>query len=166
MIVQRKMISLSKQHDGYCQCCDTYVEWYNDKAGPKSPLFRTNKADPDTAYAFTLTMPPSYKPNKPLEQVAKLICTNGLTNKPYEKPTRWAFVLEHTEAGIPHIHGMYKTPSGRRISAKYFKRYHDLWDEKVKLGDGHKGGYHKQARHNESYAAYMEKEGCVHSSAD
>jgi len=100
-----------------------------------------------------------------LDELARLICENGLTNKPYEKAQKWAFVLEHTEAGTPHVHGTYETPSGRRISSKYFKRYHDLWDEKVHLGHGHKGGYHQKARHAESYDAYIEKEGVVIKSA-
>jgi hypothetical protein len=130
----------------------------------KAPARRPNQAEADTAYAFTLTSPPGYKHTKTIEEVAELICTKGLTNKPYEKPTQWAFVLEHTEAGTPHIHAMYKTPSGRRIADKYFQRYWPLWDVKVKLGSGHKGGYHQKARHNESYEAYMQKEGCVHSS--
>lgn len=118
-------------------------------------------AKPGTEYAFTLTMPPDYVSPKPIEEVARLIMTNGLTNKPYEKAIDWAFVLEHTEKGTPHVHGVYRTESGRRISSKYFKRYWSLWDEKVKLGHGHKGGYHSPARHSESYSAYLEKEGVV-----
>lgn len=121
----------------------------------------SRKADPTTAYAFTLTMPPDYESKKPIEEVARLIVENGLTSKPYEKPIQWAYVVEHTEAGTPHVHGMYKTESGRRIEQKYFKRYWPLWDEKVKLGHGHKGGYHQKARHEESYDAYIQKEGCV-----
>jgi len=146
--------------------CDSHIEEHIAELialSPK-PVKRSNAADDNTEYAFTLTMPPLYDSKKSIEEVARLICTNGLTNKPYEKPEKWAFVLEHIEAGTPHIHGMYKTPSGRRIAAKYFQRYWPLWDEKTKLGHGHKGGYHQKARHNESYVAYMEKEGCVHSS--
>jgi len=120
-----------------------------------------NKADSDTSYAFTLTMPPNYSPSKPVETVAKNILEHGLTNKPYEKATEWAYVLEHTEQGTPHIHGMYKTPSGRRISSKYFKRYWTLWDETKKMGHGHQGGYHQKSRSHESYTAYLEKEGVV-----
>lgn len=118
-------------------------------------------AEEGTEYAFTLTMPPDYQPVNPLTEVAKKILEFGLTNKPYEKATEYAYVLEHTASGTPHIHGVYKTLSGRRISSKYFARYWPLWDEKVKLGHGHKGGYHQKARHSESYAAYLEKEGVV-----
>jgi len=122
----------------------------------------SRKATPGTEFAFTLTMPPDYKPNKTVLESAKLIMKNGLTaDKPYEKPSQWAIVLEHTDKGTPHVHGVYKTESGRRISAKYFKRYWDLWDEKTKMGAGHKGGYHAKARHSESYTAYLEKEGVV-----
>lgn len=127
----------------------------------QAPKLHALAAKPETEYAFTLTMPPDYVPPKPIEELARLIMTNGLTNKPYEKAVDWAFVLEHTEKGTPHIHGVYKTPSGRRISSKYFARYWPLWDEKVKMGAGHKGGYHSPARHTESYSAYLEKEGVV-----
>jgi len=124
-------------------------------------------AEEGTEYAFTLTMPPDYQPAIPLQEAAKKIMEYGLTNKPYEKAIKYAYVLEHTEAGTPHVHGVYKTQSGRRISSKYFKRYHGLWleNEKApgykKLGNGFIGGYHQKARHSESYAAYLEKEGVV-----
>lgn len=142
-----------------------YVNTYCDihqEAPLETPIKRRyNQAESGTEYAFTLTMPPDYKPKKPIEEAARLILEHGLTSKPYEKPCKWAFVLEHTEQGTPHVHGMYATPSGRQIEKKYFKRYWDLWDPKVKLGHGHKGGYHQKARSSESYAAYLEKEGVV-----
>lgn len=124
------------------------------------------KADATTEYAFTLTMPPDYKPKKPIEEAARLILEHGLVSQTKEKACEWAFVKEHTQQGTPHIHGVYKTPSGRRIEKKYFKRYWDLWEEpndkdKPRNYHGHKGGYHQKARHAESYKAYMEKEGVV-----
>ena len=122
------------------------------------------KAEENTEYAFTLTMPPDYQPVKPLTEVARNIMEHGITNKPYEKPIKWAYVLEHTEQGTPHIHGVYRTASGRRLAAKYFKRYWSLWDETKPMGNGHQGGYHQKARHNQSYAAYLLKEGDVISS--
>jgi len=158
-------------HPDGCETCQYMYMWrqlYEEKC--KVNKTHGNKADANTEYAFTLTMPPDYKPKKPIEEAARLIMMNGLTNKPYEKPEKWAYVMEHTAAGTPHIHGMYKTPSGRRIAAKYFNRYWSLWKETdedgkpIKLGNGHQGGYHAKARHGESYLAYMSKEGCVHSS--
>lgn len=135
---------------------------YISRCAKHSSKVDSRKASPGTEYAFTLTMPPDYKPVKNIQDSAKLIMKNGLTaDRPYEKACQWAIVLEHTDKGTPHIHGVYKTESGRRISTKYFKRYWDLWDEKSKMGAGHKGGYHAKARHGESYAAYIEKEGVV-----
>lgn len=159
-------------HPKYPDCPDCSVtfnfllgeptEHYCGEHVPAPPKRRgAPKADPETEWAFTLTMPPDYEPKKPIEEAARLIMTHGLTSKPYERPVKWAFVKEHTEKGTPHIHGVYKTSSGRRLEQKYFQRYWPLWDEKVKLGHGHKGGYHLKARHEECYAAYMEKEGEV-----
>lgn len=139
---------------------------FKSRCSQHAPKVDSRKADATVAYAFTLTMPPDYIPKKPIEEVARLICENGMTSKPYERPIKWAYVVEHTEAGIPHVHGMYKMASGRRIEQKYFKRYWPLWDEKVKLGHGHKGGYHQKARDEQSYDAYIQKEGVVHRNAE
>jgi len=122
------------------------------------PKAHANKADSSTSYAATLTMPPDYAPKRPLIEAAKMIMEHGLTNKPYEKATKWIVVLEHADTNA-HVHLWYKTNSGRRIASKYFQRYWPLWDEKVKLGSGHKGGYHQKARHTESYESYLLKEG-------
>ena len=120
------------------------------------------KSVPGTAYAFTLTSPPDYVNPKPIEEAVALIMEHGRTSKPeYDKPVQWAYVLEHTEAGTPHIHGVYQTACGKRLETRYFSRYWKIWDEKIKLGHGHKGGYHLKARHTESYDAYIQKEGVV-----
>lgn len=95
-----------------------YCKLHEPPPAPKRE--RPNKADKDQKWAFTLTMPPDYVPHKPIQEAARLIMTNGITNKPYENTVEWAYVLEHTEQGTPHIHGVYKTPSGRRIAGKYF----------------------------------------------
>lgn len=151
-----------KNHDG-CYHCELTKNLLTFNVGKDS-----RKADVNTEYAFTLTMPPDYLPKKPIEEAARLILEHGLVSKTKEKAIEWAFVKEHTQAGTPHIHGVYRTPSGRRIEKKYFKRYWDLWDEDNKFpgNPGFKGGYHAKARHTESYKAYMEKEGVVCHSPD
>jgi len=112
-------------------------------------------------YAFTLTAPPDMNlTSQQFTAAAEKILKHGISSK-YEHPSKAAYVLEYTEKGTPHIHGVYRMESGRRITQKYFKRYWLLWDESVKLGHGHKGGYHQKARHTESYEAYMEKEGII-----
>lgn len=134
---------------------------FKSRCKAHAPKVDSRKADASTAYAFTLTMPPDYVPKKPIEEAARLIMENGITSKPYQRAIKWAFVVEHTEQGTPHVHGMYKTESGRRIEKKYFERYWPLWKEETKLGHGHKGGYHQKARDEQCYEAYMEKEGVI-----
>lgn len=167
-----------------CSSCHIYYDFiYNDYetyyCRPHTPPLapskkeRPNKADKDQKWAFTLTQPPDYVWKKPIEEVARLIMLHGITNKPYENAVEWAFVKEHTDKGTPHIHGVYKTPSGRRIAGKYFKRYWPLWEEPTDKQKkettlpyhGHKGGYHALIRHAASYDGYMEKEGDVYRSA-
>lgn len=153
--------------DCYVQKCPVlgdYIPHYCGEHVPSPPPRKENpkKADQETEYAFTLNMPPGHASESALIKAAESILRHGLTpSAPYEKPCYGAYVVETTEVGTPHVHGVYKTPSGRRISSKYFKRYWPLWDEKVHLGHGHKGGYHQKARHAESYSAYMAKEGVV-----
>lgn len=150
-------------------------EYCPEHPNPFKPPENKNsrKAEEGTQYAFTLTLPTGWNSLKPLEEVAKNIMEYGLTNKPEEKACKYAYVLEHTEKGTPHIHGVYQTKSGRRISSKYFQRYHltqefkktdkdkHYWNENVHLGHGHRGGYHQKVRSNESYEGYLEKEGVV-----
>lgn len=143
---------------GDCHMCSIFKKML---LKPEKPL-HANKANPDVAYAATLTMPPDYVPKRPIIEAAKMIMEHGLTNKPYEKPIKWIVVLEHADTNA-HVHLWYKTNSGRRIASKYFQRYWPLWDEKIKLGSGHKGGYHQKARHTESYEAYLLKEGQIFS---
>lgn len=171
-VVRSQTRYIKEPNTKYPDCEDCYLQW-NGPLGDYMNYFcpvheevivpspSKRKVDVNTEYAFTLTMPPDYSPKKPIEEAARLILEHGLVSKTKEKAVEWAFVKEHTEAGTPHIHGVYRTPSGRRIESKYFNRYWPLWDEKVPLGAGHKGGYHAKARHTQSYKAYMEKEGVV-----
>lgn len=155
--------------DCYMQLCpllNEYLEHYCGEHVPAPPpkvvTPHKNKAAAETEYAFTLNMPPGYADEGAIIKAAEGILRHGLTPAaPYEKVCYGAYVLEKTEVGTPHIHGVYKTPSGRRIATKYFQRYWKLWDEKKKMGHGHQGGYHQKARHGESYSAYMSKEGVV-----
>lgn len=149
-----------------CPLLNEYLEHYCGEHVPAPPpkviSQHKNKADTGTEYAFTLNMPPNYTTKEAMIKAAESILSHGLTpSAPYEKASHGAYVVEMTEVGTPHIHGVYKTPSGRRISSKYFQRYWKLWDEKKRMGHGHQGGYHQKARHAESYSAYMSKEGVV-----
>jgi len=132
----------------------TYIETFVQDACPSPKA----KEDPAVEYAFTLTMPPNYKTREEMEKACENVLRYGLSSR-YEKATQCAYVVEYTDNMVPHIHGVYTAPHGRRILQKYFHRYWKLWDEKKKMGHGHQGGYHAKARHSESYSAYMAKEG-------
>jgi len=120
------------------------------------------KRDPALEWAVTLTMPPGHKTEQEMIKAIECIFNCASTNPPQpERADRWAYVLEYTEQGVPHIHGVYHTPSGRALSTKTIKRYWSLWDPTKKQGKGFQGGYHAPARHLESYQDYMAKEGVV-----
>ena len=59
----------------------------------------------------------------------------------------------------PHIHGMYETHSQGRIESKHFKRAWPIWDEKARMGQGFRGGYHRPVKLNEQYNNYIGKDG-------
>jgi len=160
-------------HSG-CEFCQTITDYFVTKHALHPDNNKSSRqAEAGTQYAFTLTMPTGWNSMKPLEEVARSIMEYGITNKPYEHASKWAYVLEHTANGTPHIHGVYETPSGRRIASKYFQRYHNMrefkptekdkhfWNENVNLGNGFRGGYHLKVRHGQSYEGYLEKEGVV-----
>lgn len=130
-----------------CEPCDRIV------ASGKPPTLKE--------YAFTLTCAPTdQKTLQDMIDAAEYLSKYGLTNAPEERPCKFAYVVEHPETNF-HIHGVYSTASGRRIAAKYFKRAWSLWDERVKLGHGHRGGYHKLCMDPHQYQGYLEKEGVV-----
>jgi len=153
---------------GYGKVCDLCYScdigdpdaWHvPPKSESKETLILPEVQVPAIDYAFTLTASPDMnKTAAEFTEAAEKILKFGLSSK-YEKPERAAYVLEYTEIGTPHIHGVYRMTKGRRILQKYFKRHWSHWKEDKHQGQGHRGGYHQKARHTESYENYMEKEG-------
>lgn len=111
-------------------------------------------------WAFTLTCSPKDGLNKQdmIKAVRKVLSQRSCPVQ------RYAWYYEHLGVvdGVethPHIHGMYELESGGRIEAKHWKRAWPIWDEKVKLGQGFRGGYHRPVRSDEGYADYIQKQG-------
>lgn len=71
---------------------------------------------------------------------------------------RYIWYLEYTAKNVPHIHFIYECESGGRIHQKVFKRYWKIWDESVKVGKGHRGGYHKLCESELAYKEYISKD--------
>ena len=115
------------------------------------------------AFAFTLTKSPkdSLTVSDMIAAVKKVLNQKSCIVKKY------SWFLEYKgkdEAGLPahpHIHGMYETVTGGRIEAKHFKRAWPVWDEKIKLGAGFRGGYHRPIKSDEAYSEYIAKDGGI-----
>lgn len=128
----------------------------------KKKIPDNRKRDPALEWAVTLTMPPGHKTAEEMIKAAENILNKASTNRPNpERADRWAYVLEYTSQGVPHIHGVYHTPSGRALSTKTIKYHWPLWNPSIPMGDGFQGGYHAPVRHGQSYEDYMSKEGVV-----
>ena len=114
-------------------------------------------------YAFTLTKSPLDKQNTNdmIKAVEKIMSQKSCPVEQYSWYLEYKGLDDEGLPQHPHIHGMYETASGGRIEAKHFKRAWPIWDEKHKLGAGHRGGYHRPVRQDEGYANYIKKDGGI-----
>jgi len=121
----------------------------------------TGNQHPKGAFAFTLTMSPSWG----LSAADMIGATKKLMKQKSCPVKKYAWYLEYggsDDQGLPthpHIHGMYETESGGRIEAKHFKRAWKNWDETKSQGAGFRAGYHRPVRSEEKYTDYIKKDG-------
>lgn len=109
------------------------------------------------AFAFTLTKSPDDQLTEfdMVKAVRKVMSQKSCPVKKY------AWYLEYADEELkthPHIHGMYETETQGMIETKHWKRAWPVWDPKVKLGKGFRGGYHRPVRSEEGYADYIKKD--------
>lgn len=130
------------------------AEWHKRCPAYTKPSHKGN-GKPQGIFAGTLTMSTSDTTNEE-EMVAAM---KKILNQKTVPVKRWAWYLEHTENGTPHIHFIYETDTGGRIHQKIFRRYWKVWDESTKCGRGHRGGYHKVVESETAYTEYIAKDG-------
>lgn len=133
-----------------------------DKWNP-SKTKHTGNGTHQGQWAFTFTKSPSddLTVDDMINAVRKVLAQKS-------NPVKYfAWYLEYKDMAAkthPHIHGMYECEGGGRIEAKHFKRAWKIWDEKVKMGDGFRGGYHRPVAAEENYAVYIRKQMGEHDS--
>jgi len=108
-------------------------------------------------FAFTLTKAPDDQLTEfdMIKAVRKVMSQQSCPVKKY------AWYLEYGDEELkqhPHIHGMYETETGGMIETKHWKRAWSIWNPKVKLGRGFRGGYHRPVRSEEGYSDYIKKD--------
>lgn len=141
----------SWNHDGLC-------EWHGApswrKVRPVKPRHHIGNGKPKGLFAGTLTMSPKWDTNE--EEMVSAI------EKIFKQKTvvvkRFIWFLEYTADGTPHIHFIYETEKGGRITQQVFKRAWKWWDESETVGRGHKGGYHKHCHAETEYLDYISKD--------
>jgi len=113
---------------------------------------------PTGLFAGTLTMSPDDKYNEEdmVHAIKKIMSQKTCPVKKY------AWYVEYTANGLPHIHFIYEAESSGRIHRKVFKRYWKIWDEEETVGRGHRGGYHKHVQSETAYLEYIGKDGGRH----
>ena len=110
---------------------------------------------PKGVFAGTLTM----SPDDDLNQNDMIVAIKKVLNYKQSNVKRYAWYLELTKAGLPHIHFIYETNTSGRIKAQLFTRAWSKWDENKPCGLGHRGGYHKNCASTEDYKNYIKKDG-------
>lgn len=108
-------------------------------------------------FAGTLTMPP----DSGLTKEDMIAAMRKILQQRSCPVSKYAWYLERTEQGTPHIHFIYRTVKGGRIEKKHFQRAWALWDESVRMGAGHQGGYHRPVLEEDGYLKYISKGGGV-----
>ena len=117
-------------------------------------------------WAFTITCSP--KDNLRFGDMIKAV--EKVMNQKTRPAIKYIWYLENKgvndegEMIHPHIHGMYETATGGRIEAKHWKRAWPIWDEKVRIGLGFRGGYHRPVKSEEGYSDYIKEDGGAHAS--
>lgn len=114
----------------------------------------TGNGKPKGMFAGTLTMSPKWSTNENemVEAMKKIFRQKSCPVK------RYIWYLEYTKEDVPHIHFLYETHKGGRITQQTFKRHWKWWDESTQCGSGHVGGYHRHVAKEEEYLDYISKD--------
>lgn len=129
--------------------------------GMRTNLHNEGNGTHNGMFAFTLTS----SPTDGYSEVDLLSAVEKIMNQKSCPVKKYSWYLEYKENKThPHIHGIYETESGGRIESKHFKRAWPIWDEKQRLGAGHRGGYHSPVIHDDSYRDYISKDSGIHKS--
>ena len=127
--------------------------------GWKTATNRGLNGRPKGVFAGTLTMSDTDN----FTQDDMITAIKKVLNYKQSAVKRFAWYLEFTEKGLPHIHFIYETDTGGRVKAQLFTRAWPIWDEHVKCGLGHRGGYHKNVADVDAYKAYIKKDQSIFS---
>lgn len=123
-----------------------YLKWLEVEYGKSCP------------FAFTLTTNITDAALFPEEEQKMVLAATKILSQQTNTVKEGEAYLEYTTNGAPHIHGWYKTEKGGRIYAKIFKRHWNLWNEDIRIGKGHQGGYHEKQK-SANYNKYASAEG-------
>lgn len=145
-----------------------YEKWFDlylrhdPKTHITAPPKKTHRGNgkPEGLFAGTLTMSPS----DTTDEVQMIQAIKKIFNQQTCPVKKWAWYVEYTDAGLPHIHFCYETETGGRIHQKVFKRYWKTWNESERMGKGFRGGYHKNCDSETAYLEYIAKDGGKHDS--
>lgn len=114
----------------------------------------TGNGKPKGIFAGTLTMSSKWETNE--EEMCEAI--KKIMRQKTTPVKRYVWYLEYTKENVPHIHFIYETEKGGRITQQTFKRQWKWWDESTPCGAGHVGGYHKHCAKEDDYLEYISKD--------
>lgn len=137
-----------------------FAIWRKNCTGNKFKTTHTGNGIHQGLFAGTLTMAPTDELSED-DMVAAITKVFKQQTVPVKN---WAWYVEYTKNGTPHIHFVYETASGGRIHKKIFQRYWKLWDEpRNQTGKGgFPGGFHSPVKSQTAYLEYISKDSGRH----
>jgi len=142
-------------------------EWFKHTDTHREKQVKVGNGVYQGPFAFTLTK----SPKDPHSVGDMLKAVKTLMAQKTAPVAKYAWYLESKGTDVdgtllhPHIHGMYETITGGRIPARQFKRAWNIWDEKTKMDNGFRGGYHKPVESDKGYNDYIKKDGGISESS-
>lgn len=136
-------------HWGECEPHKTIVQ---------KPQHHVGNGKPKGVFAGTLTMSPKWPTNE--EEMVTAI--RKIMKQKTCPVKRYVWYLEYTKDNVPHVHFIYETVKGGRITQQVFKRQWSYWDESQSVGSGHIGGYHRHCASQDDYIEYIRKDSGRH----
>jgi len=127
---------------------------YGHETESIKPKHHTGNGKPKGIFSGTLTMSPCW----PTNEEEMVVAIQKIMRQRTTPVKRYVWYLEYTDKDVPHIHFIYETEKGGRITAQTFKRQWKWGDESTPCGSGHVGGYHRHCAKEDDYLEYIQKD--------
>jgi len=153
-----RKLRLACNDNGYDGIAKGLFATWRQEHGLTKKFSHKGNGKPRGLWVGTLTMAPT----DPINEEIMITAMRKIFAQKTSPVQKYAWYLEYTANGLPHIHFIYKTANGGRILQKVFNRIYPTWKEDEAVGNGHRGGYHALCHNDDAYLKYIAKDGGRH----